>query len=506
MKALPRYRSKLYAEVLAQDLKASAPKDHDAAQEILRDAFILRQSGWGKAVALTQSVGQLLSLASTHSMMATSDAAFAQKDVTQPLLRYVLTGLLAPPVVRAVQSVLTQGWTNGVRERYEQAFVAFHQDRPSLWIMSQGQPNERATRSQLYAAQLRWHADNQVKSRVALQGAALEMLVQGALFGVLLGRTTATGLLISLCLTYGYGKRAFNVVNAHAKANTQAEADHGTHLRRLWDNVVLGNINVQDRFEKRYQQTAHARGAAQKHQAAATAQRDITLMLLALLPVVLGVALSVQQQAQKQGLAAAKNLIVIGPQVLRAAGKSAELSRLYWDGSQKRQAELNRTLAAAYSPPSVDLAQLCTMTAIAVTGPQGQAVLADAWPQLLNTARNHQGGRYTLTGENGAGKSIALLMLKQELGKQGSLMLPADLRDLTFTMGEGSTGERDRMALHDVLGSAVPVLLLDEWDAHLDAANCLAFDRLLDQISRPLNQGGEGRTVIEISHRRTSEH
>lgn len=111
---------------------------------------------------------------------------------------------------------------------------------------------------------------------------------------------------------------------------------------------------------------------------------------------------------------------------------------------------------------------------------------------MAQTSRN---GRLTLRGENGSGKSTALMLIKNALASR-AFILPTH-NQLTFSSesGKQSTGESLRKRLVEILEKVdADVLLLDEWDANLDSDNKEILSALIDELS-------EKKCVIEVRHR-----
>ncbi len=105
-------------------------------------------------------------------------------------------------------------------------------------------------------------------------------------------------------------------------------------------------------------------------------------------------------------------------------------------------------------------------------------------------------GRITLKGENGSGKTSLLLLLKQKYGEK-AFYLPAK-HDLLFYFSKDklSTGQYARKLLEELIGSVeAPILLLDEWDANLDAENAKKTSDVIAQLAVQ-------KCVIESRHMR----
>ncbi len=103
--------------------------------------------------------------------------------------------------------------------------------------------------------------------------------------------------------------------------------------------------------------------------------------------------------------------------------------------------------------------------------------------------------RLTLRGDNGCGKSTALMLIKEKLSNQ-AFFLPTQSQ-LTFS-GEAnrhSTGESLKHLLSEILLQVeADVLLLDEWDANLDKENQERLSTLIDELAIK-------KCVIEVRHR-----
>lgn len=104
-------------------------------------------------------------------------------------------------------------------------------------------------------------------------------------------------------------------------------------------------------------------------------------------------------------------------------------------------------------------------------------------------------GRLTLRGENGCGKSTALMLVKNALSNRAFFLPTHNQLSFTCETNKYSTGESLRNRLMEILEKVdVDVLLLDEWDANLDNENQEKLSELIDQLSKK-------KCVIEVRHR-----
>lgn len=104
-------------------------------------------------------------------------------------------------------------------------------------------------------------------------------------------------------------------------------------------------------------------------------------------------------------------------------------------------------------------------------------------------------GRLTLRGENGSGKSTALMLIKNALAGKAFFLPTHNQLSFIAETSKYSTGESLRKRLVEILEKVeVDVLLLDEWDANLDKENQELLSKLIDELS-------EKKCVIEVRHR-----
>ena len=106
-----------------------------------------------------------------------------------------------------------------------------------------------------------------------------------------------------------------------------------------------------------------------------------------------------------------------------------------------------------------------------------------------------QSGRVTIRGENGVGKSTALMLIKKALTHRAFYLPTHNQLSFIAEANKYSTGESLKNRLLEILEKVeADVLLLDEWDANLDAENQERLSTLIDELSAK-------KCVIEVRHR-----
>jgi ABC-type multidrug transport system fused ATPase/permease subunit len=108
-------------------------------------------------------------------------------------------------------------------------------------------------------------------------------------------------------------------------------------------------------------------------------------------------------------------------------------------------------------------------------------------------------GRTTLRAPNGSGKSSILLHIKASLGNSAYYLPPhggLPVSEAQAALPSGSTGQNMMLQLEELLKAPpAPILLLDEWDANLDAGRTKELDQKLEALAR-------GVRIIEVRHQK----
>lgn len=105
--------------------------------------------------------------------------------------------------------------------------------------------------------------------------------------------------------------------------------------------------------------------------------------------------------------------------------------------------------------------------------------------------------RITVKGENGSGKTSLLALIKKKYGVKAIYYNPRiSLAWKGCDSGENmSQGQKTMLDISNLSKSTADYILLDEWDAFLDASNIQIADRIIDDLS-------ERKNIIEVRHRR----
>lgn len=155
----------------------------------------------------------------------------------------------------------------------------------------------------------------------------------------------------------------------------------------------------------------------------------------------------------------------------------------------EKKIKWSKIMVTSVIVPSDDTTAEAPMDHISLPGPQP----IQSPSNLLYYASRK--GRVTLRGENGSGKSTALMLIKNALAGRAFLLPTHNHLSFTSETNKYSTGESLKNRLAEILEKVdVDVLLLDEWDANLDKENQESLSELINELAKK-------KCVIEVRHR-----
>jgi ABC-type multidrug transport system fused ATPase/permease subunit len=320
-----------------------------------------------------------------------------------------------------------------------------------------------------------------------LATSGLNSLLSMLVIGLLLPSKLLLGFALSLVLC-----AAFVVATRHAIARASASYErsyirYASTLGHAWDNLTLGNRHNETIWRARRAEAGHDFYRSAARMQAVKQAGNAALGVLALLPSVYLIISVTRDGHASAGVIAA--IIVsltriflvlnsLGAMVARALDFSSVHSRL------RVLLETTDVIHAERRSP---------------TGLSGDVNINGTAITAIEEARHiiggAQRGRFTITGANGSGKSTILLALKHWF-QDRSFLLPAHHSQLVWQsdLSSLSSGERTKASMSELLQlQDIHIVLLDEWDANLDASNREAIGRLLDRSCLD-------RIIVEVRH------
>lgn len=164
------------------------------------------------------------------------------------------------------------------------------------------------------------------------------------------------------------------------------------------------------------------------------------------------------------------------------AGQSLQGLKIKWLSFQERLArhQTTDTLADRNSGKLISIIDIASTSVVPLE-------------EILN---HKNSGRYLISGPNGSGKSTLCLSLKGD--KDSVFYLPAKYENPSFHV-KGSTGEIKLAELKWLAENRLhySMILLDEWDANLDASATTIGDSLIQNIA-------DSCLVFEVRHKTNS--
>jgi hypothetical protein len=256
----------------------------------------------------------------------------------------------------------------------------------------------------------------------------------------------------------------------------------------MWDNTVIGNQYNRGLWYDRLLSAFTAARRAALRSEAFNQTVAVGIVLVTQLPIFGYVAWSLLSRSAEPDYVI--SVIVVLPRLFQVVNSShAILALVAMWYSQRGKLSVLRTLFGAQRSEPIGVVQY---DKIFVNGSPLASICHNVG-EFVSQLRTP--GRFTVTGPNGSGKTTLLLLAKALLGNHG-YFLPAQ-HSLSFSRKSErlSTGQTMLTIMDELCEQArIEVLLLDEWDANLDAANRAVVDSQLAALP------SRGITVVEVRH------
>lgn len=393
--------------------------------------------------------------------------------------------LILPYFPGATALVVMNQWQMTTIKGFVEAFVERHKHQTPFWSSK----NEKELRISLLTAEGQQTYNVFIEYIHRFASCALNVSLNLIVLAYLVEWKFIAGYLLSLFLALLLLKRANSKQSWLASQAQNARLEMGQSLLQAWDNVLLGNQYNYDlwrgTFISRLQMATELNVASSRYRQILS----VAFAFLTLAPCFTIVAHSMwTQQANPLILSA---FVVTLPRLFLILGFTHSLIDLFseWSIQQSRLTGINQILTSSMDVLLGDRIQWDKII-FAENGSSKQAKsLAEIEGYL------HKPCRVTLRGPNGCGKSSLLLLLKDQLQQRAFYLPSEDHLAFQFDGSALSTGQRLKKKLFELREKVdAEVLLLDEWDANLDAANQQEISGIIEQMSQI-------KAVLEIRHR-----
>lgn len=446
--------------------------------------YSLFNNKWMKALLAVILIQQLLVASGTY-FLGTLTAEFPTKGLQLSLAFLMLFCILLPgTIVHYGVAWCTTRARKMTQNEYLKHYMQANFNHPTHWRNEKS----REARHDLMCRSGQETVQSAVNFFGDFTATSLNIILN--IISIILVTDLVQGFIILAAGLFGLGIIHFNKKGIAESSKNEVLADTrlNGHLSRSWDNIILGNQLFYDRWKLKF---ASLFSDSEKAAEQTVKMRDWSVSIAALVTngLVLGSALfMIWMHQENTGFALA--MLVMLPRSLQTV-MHIQIIQSYFANWKNLKEKLSVTSKSLSPPDSLDLSDYIKPHSIQVKD------LLGSIKDIEDHLKNSDCGRYTITGQNGSGKSCLLLNLKNKLGLS-ALYLPAQhqlfLHDTQVNL---SSGELTLAAFEQLKNHECKILLLDEWDANLSLENQSLLDKILDEISKK-------KIVVEIRHSKSA--
>ncbi len=445
---------------------------------------------------LVLALQQLLEASSTYWLVSLATAITSGEPFLTYLIVYMCS-LLLPYIPNCIALILKTSWKQEAQRAFINSFVASNQSNIGEWsnkgfkeeklsILTSEGPNTLHLFID-YA----WDLGTYLLS-VVFNILALSLVVE-PLFAFSYG--------ISVACVFAIMKIKRRTQRQLTQKALIARVDLSQSLLAAWDNVLLGNHY---NFNIWYEKTAlRLKRCLQRNMDLERFDQVLAICVALITSIPSLAVVGYSMYTAEGGTARLTSLVVILPLLFLILSYTYQTLSLgfRWAMHRSKLITIYRTIQPATTVPHLMKRTIKWPKIVATySGLEANESTSLAGPQPLSShedllSRTERSGRVTLRGENGSGKSTALMLIKNALSTRAFFLPTHNQLSFTSETNKYSTGESLRNRLLEILNKVdVDVLLLDEWDANLDAETRERLSVLIDQMSLK-------KCVIEVLHR-----
>lgn len=452
---------------------------------------------WGLTCLGILTFQQILEASSTIWLVKLMETVTSGGDFLPYILLY-LTFLALPYIPGCIALIVKTHWKQEAQRHFINAFVSSNRNNITEW-------NNKAIKEEKLSI-LTAEGPAALQALIDyvwdLSGYVLSVLFNILALAIVVEPLFALAYIVSVICVIGIMKWRRKTQRQLTQKALTARVELSQQLLAAWDNVLLGNdYNFKLWGEKT---TQRMKRCLQRNVELERFDQVLAIFvaLITAIPSLIVVVFSAIQFANDPVKLSA--FIVILPllfQILSFTYQTLSLA-FRWGMHKSKLMAIYRSIQASKESHSA-LEKKINWPKI-IANHQSTAVddnhvsLAYPRPVLSHNdllSLSQRKGRLTLRGENGCGKSTALILIKNALGGKAFLLPTHNQLSFYSETNKHSTGESLRKRLQEIVEKVnVDVLLLDEWDANLDKENQELLSALIDQLA-------EKKCVIEVRHR-----
>ena len=464
--------------------------------QVRKHVWALITNRWAIGVFVVMTIQQLIEASSTFWLVTLTMHITEGKPFFPYLIIYI-TSLLLPYVPNCIGLILKTSWKQDAQRSFIHTFVNSNKNKIGEWsnkALKQEKlsilTSEGPTTLQIFIDYC-WDLFTYVLS-VLFNILALAIVVE-PLFAI--------SYAISVTCVIAVMKMKRRTQRQLTQKALIARVDLCQSLLAAWDNVLLGNeYNFKlwnERTSQRLKRCLQRNIDVERFDQVLA----ICVALMTSLPT-LGVVIYSMMQHHND-TARLTSFVVILPLLFMILSYTYQTLSLAfrWNMHRSKLTTIYRVIEASTDSPLVLEKKikwpkiLATHTTAALQDHVSLTVPRPVDSHLDLVQHTARSGRLTLRGENGCGKSTALMLVKNALANRAFFLPTHTQLSFTSETNKYSTGESLRNRLMEILERVdVDVLLLDEWDANLDSENQEKLSALIDELSRK-------KCIIEVRHR-----
>lgn len=453
-------------------------------RDALRFLFASKYAVWMIALLAAQ---QVIVASSTVWLARLAAAALAGGPIAGPGALYGVS-LVLPYLPGMLAMTCVNLWELDLNKRLVDRFVDKNQGRIALWR----DHGERSRRTSLLSKEGPQALQDSAHYFYDVFATTLNIALNAAVIAFVIHPVFAAS------YAFGFALCALLIWRSRKRNETLAVRAQDSSVRftgvllRIWDNVLLANRPNLREWRGNADAAFNAARSDRMSSIAFTQAMSGLTTVLAVLPVAAAVVWCLSLQPSRSPETA--SLLITLPRMFMILTVTFHLLSLSF-GWSSHLAKIKAVFDGTEDPAATDIRAQIDFDRITVDSgaKPGGVVNLDELQILLSRP-----GRHTIRGRNGAGKSALLLKLKESNAERATYLPASHDLDVRGLSRDQSTGQRAKAALTEILRQdASPVLLLDEWDANLDADN-------REKLSRTLDREALTRCVVEVVHGRAS--
>jgi ABC-type bacteriocin/lantibiotic exporter with double-glycine peptidase domain len=450
--------------------------------------FILKDK-YGLFFLLAILIQQILSASSTYWILKVSENVVEQRPFFYSLIFY-LSSLLLPYIPMGIADVLSAVWEQSLVKKYLYRFMDVHSHQTALW--SDKKKKEEFISTVNHESLQTINTTISYYYQLASDGlnAFLNILAIGFFVDYFFIYSYVFSLLLSFVLIKIQSKKQKNL----SEKAQLSRIELGKSILSFWDNAVLGNTyNL--KFWRRDAENRLNQSVKDNIDSSIFQELiSVGISVVTFLPSILTAAYGMYKHVGDPIILAA--FVVIMSKLFVILTHTYDL--LYWIVHLSAMNAKVEKILSILTPPKTPStsAFIPRIDWSSITLESNAASYLGPWLSFTHFHELSQTpGRVTIKGRNGCGKSSLLLELKHQF-KEEAFYLPCHNHlDFSFTKKEYSTGELLKEQLLEVYHHVeAKIILLDEWNANLDAPNQAMLSEIIDQIAQK-------KCVIEVTHR-----